>query len=121
MKKTILSTIVCAIFFTSLATAQEQPAPAQSTRNKKTATIEYGTASFYHDKFIGRQTANGELFDQKKLTAAHNSLPLGTWVEVTNLGNNKSVQVRINDRLHRNNPRLLDLSSAAAEELGIKG
>src|ERR687889_572190 len=121
MNKTIVLTLVCALLFTGLAHAQQKRTASKSTRNKKTAPIEYGTASFYHDKFIGRQTANGELFDQKKLTAAHNNLPLGTWIEVTNLRNNKTVVVKVNDRLHKRNPRLVDLSGAAAEMLGIKG
>ena len=55
---------------------------------------ETGTASFYHDKFVGRKTANGEIYSQEKLTAAHKSLPLGTWVKVTNLKNGKSIDLK---------------------------
>jgi rare lipoprotein A len=80
--------------------------------------VQYGTASFYHDKFVGRKTATGELFRQDRLTAAHNTLPLGTYIRVTNMRNRKSVVVRINDRLHYRNPRLVDLSKAAAHKLG---
>jgi rare lipoprotein A len=118
MKTPILITFAVLFFFQSSAYAQAQVA-SKNTRSKKAEIVEYGIASFYHDKFDGRLTANGEVFSQKKLTAAHNRLPLGTWVEVTNLKNKKSVIVRINDRMHRNNPRLVDLSSAAAKELGI--
>jgi rare lipoprotein A len=121
MKQTVLLTLLTLFIFQGITFAQNKSAEntTKSTRNKKTDTVEYGIASFYHDKFDGRPTANGEIFSQKKLTAAHNRLPMGTWVQVTNLKNKKTVIVRINDRMHRNNPRLVDLSSAAAAELGI--
>src|SRR4051812_25052223 len=67
---------------------------------EKQEKIIYGQASFYANKFHGRQTANGETFNQDKLTAACNVLPLGTWIKVTNLKNGKSIIVRTNDRLH---------------------
>jgi rare lipoprotein A len=86
---------------------------------KKSAKIQYGTASWYSDKFNGRQTANGEIFSQKKLTCAHNSLPMGTWLRVTNIRNNKTVIVRVNDRLNARNKRLVDLTKAGAEKLGM--
>lgn len=92
-----------------------------NTRNVKPSKIQYGTASYYHDKFEGRKTANGEIFTQKGMTCAHNSLPLGTWVRVTNLKNRKSVVVRVTDRLHHKNPRLVDLSKSAAKKLGYTG
>ena len=78
----------------------------------------YGTASYYADKFEGRKTANGDLYDPENLTAACNVLPLGTWIKVTNLKNQKSVLVRTNDRLHPKMNRLVDLSKAAAKILG---
>lgn len=78
-----------------------------------------GTASFYHQKFHGRKTATGETFDIKGMTAACNQLPLGTFVKVTNLKNNKSVVVKINDRLHAKNKRLIDLSYEAATQLNF--
>jgi len=81
-------------------------------------TIQYGIASFYADKFEGLVTSTGEKFSQKKLTAAHKSLPLGTWIRVTNLRNKKTVIVRVNDRLHHRNTRLVDLSREAAKRLG---
>jgi rare lipoprotein A len=84
----------------------------------KSSKILYGTASFYANKFDGRKTANGEIFSQKKLTAACNVLPLGTWVRVTNLKNGKTVVVKTNDRLHPSMKRILDLSKAAAVKLG---
>lgn len=81
--------------------------------------IQYGIASFYSDKFQGRKTSSGEIFSQKKLTAAHNTLPLGTYIRVTNLRNKKSVIVRVNDRLHHRNKRLVDLSRSAASKIGF--
>ncbi len=90
-------------------------------RNKTTgkSKIQYGLASFYSNKFNGRKTASGELFNQQKLTAAHNTLPLGTYVRVTNLRNGKTVVVKINDRLHHRNKRIIDLTRAAATKLGF--
>ncbi len=79
-----------------------------------------GNASFYADKFIGKKTANGEIFSQDKLTCAHNTYPFGSKVRVTNLKNGKSVVLRVNDRLHHRNPRLVDLSKAGAAKLGFK-
>ena len=76
-----------------------------------------GTASFYHAKFNGRKTANGEIFSNEKFTAANNFLPLGTYVKVTNLSNGLTVVVKINDRMSKNNKRLIDLSLASASKL----
>jgi rare lipoprotein A len=81
----------------------------------------YGIASYYAEKFNGRPTANGNIYDGKKFTAACNILPLGTWIRVTNLSNNRSVIVRTNDRLHIRMKRIVDLSRAAAEKLGYIG
>ena len=78
-------------------------------------------ASFYAKKFNGRQTANGNTFSSVKYTAACNVLPLGTWVKVTNLKNDLSVIVYINDRLHPKNKRLIDLSKTAAGQLDFIG
>ncbi|MBS1917264.1 MAG: septal ring lytic transglycosylase RlpA family protein [Bacteroidetes bacterium] len=90
-------------------------------RHKAPGKIQYGTASFYANKFNGRRMANGEIFSQQKLTAASNTLPLNTWVKVTNLRNKKTVIVRITDRMHWRNKRLIDLSKAAAHKLGYTG
>lgn len=75
-------------------------------------------ASFYHDKFNGRKTASGEIFSNRKLTAAHRTLPFGTVIEVTNLRTGKSVEVRINDRGPFHSSRALDLSKAAFDSIG---
>ncbi len=78
-------------------------------------------ASFYHDKFNGRKTASGEIFSNRKLTAAHRTLPFGTIVQVTNLRTGKSVEVRINDRGPFHSSRALDLSKAAFDSIGNTG
>lgn len=78
-----------------------------------------GTASYYGSRHHGKRTASGEPFDQHGLTAAHRSLPFGTRVQVTNLANDRRVVVRINDRGPHTRGRLIDLSRAAAEQLGM--
>lgn len=78
---------------------------------------EVGVASFYADKFDGKITASGETFSQKKMTAAHRTLPFGTVVRVTNLDNNISADVTVNDRGPFVDKRIIDLSKAAAEKL----
>lgn len=78
-----------------------------------------GQCSFYGPEFEGRKTSNGEIYDAKKMTAAHTSLPFGTVLLVENPENGKKVRVRINDRGPFKKGRVLDLSYAAAQELGI--
>ncbi len=80
--------------------------------------IAQGIASYYHDKFVGRQTSTGEIFDNNKYTAASNTLSLNTYVKVTNLSNGEFIYVRINDRMHKSNKRLIDMASICAKELG---
>ena len=84
-------------------------------------TTKKGIASYYADFYEGRKTANGEIFKHNKITAAHKTLPFGTNVEVTNLKNNKSVVVRINDRGPFVKGRIIDLTKAAAKEIGMVG
>lgn len=79
--------------------------------------VKYGIASYYAKGFHGRRTSNGAIYNSRKLSAACNVLPLGTWVKVTNVRNKKFVIVMINDRLHRKNRRLIDLSKFAAQKL----
>jgi rare lipoprotein A len=78
-----------------------------------------GIASWYGREFEGRPTASGEIFDSSKLTAAHPTLPFGTWLLVTNLHNNKNVTVRVNDRGPFVAARIIDVSRAAAEQLDM--
>src|SRR5262247_1548797 len=82
-------------------------------------TSEEGVANFYNDKFQGKKTASGEVYDKDKLTASHKKLPYGTKVKVTNVENGKSVVVTINDRMKTSNPAVIDLTRRAAEELGF--
>jgi rare lipoprotein A len=99
----------------------QQLGMAQAFRSEKAKAglrVYHGVASYYADKFNGRKTANGEIYDHKKMTAACNVLPLGTWIKVTNLRNRKWVIVKTNDRLHARMTRIVDLSRSAAEKLG---
>jgi rare lipoprotein A len=84
-----------------------------------TAQTEEGTANFYSDKFQGRKTASGAVYDKDKLTASHKTLPYGTKVRVTNLENGKSVVVTINDRMKPGNPAVIDVTRRAAQDLGF--
>jgi rare lipoprotein A len=83
------------------------------------AQTQTGKASFYADKFEGHPTASGEKYKHNKLTGAHKSLPFGTKVKVTNLANNQTVEVVINDRGPYVDGRIIDLSKSAAEKLGF--
>ena len=78
-----------------------------------------GVASYYSSDFHGKKTANGERFDMHDLTAAHRTLPFNTLVKVTNLENNKSVVVRINDRGPFKKGRIVDLSLGAAKKINL--
>jgi rare lipoprotein A (peptidoglycan hydrolase) len=97
--------------------------PAPSTAPKEVfarmASVHIGNASWYGPGFSGKTTANGAVFDETKMTAAHKTLPLGTKAKVTNLKDGKSVQVEINDRGPYIDGRIIDLSQAAAKALGM--
>ncbi len=80
---------------------------------------ETGIAAYYSDEFDGGSTASNESYDKNKLTAAHNTIPFGTIVKVTNLSNGKSVRVRVNDRGPYIKGRIIDVSSKAAKMLGM--
>ena len=83
------------------------------------ALTQDGTASYYGAAFAGRRTASGERFDPGAFTAAHRELPFGSRIRVTNLENGRSVVVRVNDRGPYADGRIVDLSEAAARELGM--
>lgn len=95
-------------------------AAVDRSAEREPAFEQRGTASWYGPGFHGKKTANGEIYNQNGLTAAHRRLPLGTEVEVTHVENGKSVDVRINDRGPYVKGRIIDLSRAAAIELGMK-
>lgn len=80
-----------------------------------------GKATYYASKFHGRRTSNGEIYSNKKMTAAHLKLPFGTLVTVTNLNNGRTVEVRVNDRGPHTKAFIIDVSQAAAKELGFYG
>ena len=123
MKHLLCLSLLCSFF---LANAQ---VGAGGGEKKDTITITkvngrkilFGTASYYADKFNGRPTFNDEIYDSKKMTAACNVLPMGTWIRVTNLSNNHWVIVKVNDKLHARMTRVVDLSRIAAEKLGYIG
>ncbi len=82
---------------------------------------EAGQASWYGVPYHGRRAASGEVYDMNQMTAAHRTLPFGTWLAVENLDNGRTAEVRINDRGPFVEPRILDLSYAAAQVLGATG
>jgi rare lipoprotein A (peptidoglycan hydrolase) len=101
-----------------------EPRPTPSARGEPTpvtseSPMAAGEASYYGSELAGNRTASGEVFDPKKLTAAHRTLPLGSEVRVTNPRNGKSVIVRINDRGPFHGNRVIDLSTAAARTIGL--
>ncbi len=93
--------------------------PVVQTPSPRESAIGAGDASFYGNELAGNRTANGEIFDPNQLTAAHRTLPLGSEVRVTNPRNDESVVVRINDRGPYHGNRVIDLSYAAAQEIGL--
>lgn len=109
------------------STQTPSPPIASSVTSSETApsrgtaplSRETGTAAWYGKEYQGKKTASGEVFDMNLFTAAHRTLPLGTVIRVTNLENEKSVTVSINDRGPFTRNRMLDLSYAAARELGF--
>src|SRR5215831_10527354 len=80
---------------------------------------EEGVANFYSDKFQGKKTSSGEVYDKNGLTASHKKLPYGTKVKVTNAANGKSVVLTVNDRMAAKNKAVIEVSRHAAEELGF--
>jgi len=104
-----------AVFFTLLGTLMVSFSSCILYKTQK------GYASYYSDYYEGRKTANGEIFQHSKITAAHKTLPFGTKVLVTNLSNHKTVVVRINDRGPYVRRRIIDLTKTAAREIDLIG
>lgn len=119
----LISISLCTLVFASSCHRKSIPekntGSTSSTPAKGKLVKQTGKASYYADKFDGRKTASGEIFSQKKLTAAHRTLPFGTIVTVKNLANGKSVTVRVNDRGPYADNRLIDLSRAAANAIDM--
>ncbi len=93
----------------------------KSAKPPKIGAIETGVASWYGHPYHGRRAANGEIYDMETLTAAHRTLPFGTWVRVENLSNKRTVEVRIQDRGPFINGRIIDLSKAGARNIEMLG
>ncbi|ADC61237.1 septal ring lytic transglycosylase RlpA family protein [Allochromatium vinosum] len=95
------------------------PFASSATANSGIGHVQKGIASFYHDSLHGRKTASGQVYDKRRLSAAHRTLPLGTKIRVTDTRTGRSVIVRVNDRGPFAKGRIVDLSKEAAKELGI--
>ena len=104
-----------------MAVAGDHVASAKTPAVKSHHWLQFGEASWYGLRFQGKKTATGERFDMNSLTCAHPSLPLGSWIRVTNLHNRKSIFVRVNDRGPVVDNRIIDLSYAAARAVGLAG
>lgn len=137
IRRCIHGVMIAATFAFACAATAETPEPAAAEATAKPATkkkarkpVEHdgghekhatrkGVASYYAHDFKGKKTASGERYDPQALTAAHRTLPLGTQVKVTNPKNDRSVVVTVNDRGPVKKDRMIDLSGAAAQELGM--
>ena len=119
--KTLFYPLSYVLFFAILLLGMQSNLIAQTDDNNddEDKHILEGIASFYSDKYHGRLTANQEVFDQSKVTAAHKTLPFGTWVKVIRQDDNDYIYVRINDRGPFVEGRVIDLSLSAANRLGI--
>jgi rare lipoprotein A len=134
MQRRLAHGLALAFLIASLGAAQgpnnseATPAPTSSSQNKvevrkqagKPNPYEVGTASWYGEDFVGKPTASGEPYDMYDMTAASLTIPLGTYVRVTNLRNGKAVVVRVNDRGPVVPGRIIDLSYQAAKSLQFK-
>jgi len=94
-------------------------APVEKIEKKESKGVQYGVASWYGPDFHGKPTSSGEIYDMYQLTCAHNALPLGSTVMVTNMENGRSLELKVNDRGPFVKERIIDLSYAAAQILGI--
>jgi rare lipoprotein A len=124
MKKLVMG---CAVAAMVALSARSEARPSDSTAyakynapRPKTVNREVGVASWYGEAFQGSPTASGELYDMNGLTAANKSLPLGTQIKVTNLKNNRTLVLKVNDRGPYVRGRFLDVSKQAARQLGFE-
>ena len=118
----ILTTFVTVASLGAAPAGKGSRSPASTPSQAKTAPKPYqvGKASWYGKQFHGKPTASGEAYDMFQFTAAHRSLPLGTWVKVTNLHNGRWILVRVNDRGPVPESRIIDLSYGAAQMLDFR-
>ena len=98
---------------------EERPVLSEKIEKRESREVQYGIASWYGGEFHGRATSSGEIYDMYQLTCAHNTLPLGTTVMVTNIENGRSIELKVNDRGPFVKERIIDLSYAAAQILGM--
>lgn len=120
-RRTRLGLLLCVLGASATIIASPTAKSKSDVAAKGHRWFQIGKASWYGGRFQGHTTANGERFDMNALTCAHRSLPLGTWLRVTNLGNHRTTFVRVNDRGPLVGSRMLDLSYAAAQRLGLGG
>jgi len=123
-KKNNILPVILLVLYTFNSCAADTRFARQNTglkekRTYKADQVLTGECSYYADKFHGRKTANGEIFDMHQLTAAHKTLPFNTILEIENIANNKKVKVRINDRGPFKPGRIVDLSYAAAKKIDM--
>jgi len=117
----ILALAVACIGTSAFAAPPAASPPSPATPAAATAAEETGLVAVYSDRLNHHKTASGKMYDRSELTAAHKTLPFGTRVKVTNTRNGKSVVLTITDRGPRAAGRILDISPAAAHELGMLG
>ena len=121
--KVLLPALLIIVFLLLTACAQrvvyERRLPPLEKREIRKGEVQYGVASWYGADFHGRATSSGEVYDMYQLTCAHQTLPLGTMVMVTNLENGRSLELKVNDRGPFVKERIIDVSYAAAQMLGI--
>jgi peptidoglycan lytic transglycosylase len=117
MKQSVCVALAACIAFSGCGGKKRVHTPTAA----RLGSTETGVASWYGHPYHGRRAANGEIYDMEKMTAAHRTLPFGTWLRVTNLENNQTVDVRIIDRGPFARGRILDLSHAAAVSIAMIG
>jgi rare lipoprotein A len=117
--KYLLPVVVFVLFSGCGGTTRFPADPETGSYSGRALETVTGTASYYADKFHGGKTANGEIYNMNDLTAAHRSYPFNTIVRVTNLSNNKSVELRINDRMPAFKGRIIDISFKAAKVIDM--
>ncbi len=117
--------LILALAVSASVVASPAAPPATSSAAQPGVQVHHwfqiGKASWYGRDFQGRKTATGERFDMNALTCAHRTLPLGSWLRVTNLHNRRSIFVRVNDRGPYKSDTIVDLSYAAAQRVGLLG
>ena len=118
-KSKITASIIFALVLTNIISWKQNADLFAKLKDVDPDFVQEGVASWYGPGFHGHRTASGERFNTYEMTAAHKTLPFQSLVKITNLKNDKSVIVLINDRLHHKNKRLIDLSRTAAQKLSF--